>query len=157
MGLEKMLEYQKIDMGLYKLEKEYNQSKEIETSLKCKKMFEDRKENLQKLRSELDESLAMLDKIQEQVDVILAEKEWETYDVEKVNDLAELSELRKSLTKLEENYNKENKRDRSRKQENQFRNVGTHARKEEMQRDFGQKEGDFFGKGEAHSKATSSY
>lgn len=101
MELTKIIEYQKIDMDLYKLEKEYSQSKEIERLYRCKKLFDEKKDALVKLSKDLEEALAQSTKISEKIDST-AISEIEEFDPENSEDLVALEELESDFAGYED-------------------------------------------------------
>ena len=117
MELIKIIQYQKIDMELYKLEKEYGQSKEIEQIYRLRKSFEERRENLKKLKSELDESLSILKKLNAQMDDFNQATQWVEFvnilevNQENLNALAsDYTQFEEEIDQLSKNLNKVLKR-----------------------------------------------
>lgn len=102
MELAKMIQYQKIDMDLYRLEKEYSQSKEIERVYRCKKMFDEKKEALVKLAKELDDSFAQIAKFDEKITASTAADDIAKIAPETATDETALSDLDKEFSVLEE-------------------------------------------------------
>ena len=108
MELAKILQYQKIDMDLYRLEKEYSQSKEIERKRKIVKLFEDKKEALNKLSIELDELLLQVSKLDAKLDSI-ASGAITGINPEQAADEEALALLERNFNKCEEEIAAQNK------------------------------------------------
>ena len=104
MELAKILQYQKIDMELFKLEKEYSQSKEIDLKNKIIKLFEKKKEQLAKLSSELDELLLQLAKSDEKLDAC-SSGILNDIAPEKASNEKELFEVGKTIKRCEDEIN----------------------------------------------------
>lgn len=105
MELTNMLRYQKIDIGVYKLEKEFNQCKEREILLHCKKSFDAKKETLTKLSKELDATLALISQLSEKVKELLTESSWENFDIDSYTEEEVLVEDAKKFGSYEEKLN----------------------------------------------------
>lgn len=101
MELAKILQYQKIDMDLFRLEKEYSQSKEIELKNKVIKMFEKKKEVLNNLSAELDDLLLQLSKAESKLDDYIGGAITEI-DPEKANNEEELALIEKNFGRYED-------------------------------------------------------
>lgn len=102
MELDKMLQYQKTDMVIYKFEKELRQSKERELLVRCKKAFEDKKNTLIGLSKELDNTLATINKLSEAIDeLVKSGSEWNGFDANAVATEEELAKIEKEFADYE--------------------------------------------------------
>ena len=102
MELDKMLQYQKTDIVVYKLEREYQQSKERELLMRCKKAFEDKKSTLIGLSKELDNTLATITKLSETIDeLVKSGSEWNGFDANAVATEEELAKIEKDFADYE--------------------------------------------------------
>lgn len=102
MELDKMLQYQKTDIVVYKLEREYQQSKERELLLRCKKSFEEKKSTLIGLSKELDNTLATINKLSEIIDELEKNgSDWNGFDANAVTTEEELAKIEKEFADYE--------------------------------------------------------
>lgn len=102
MELDKMLQYQKTDIVVYRLEREYQQSKERELLVRCKKAFEDKKNTLIGLSKELDNTLATINKLSETiVELVKSGSEWNGFDANAVATEEELAKIEKEFADYE--------------------------------------------------------
>ena len=102
MELDKMLQYQKTDIVVYRLEREYQQSKERELLVRCKKAFEDKKNTLIGLSKELDNTLATINKLSETIDeLVKSGSEWNGFDANAVATEEELAKIEKEFADYE--------------------------------------------------------
>ncbi|MGN1043032.1 MAG: zinc ribbon domain-containing protein [Christensenellales bacterium] len=108
MELTKILEYQKIDMGVYRQEREFNQSKERELLFRCKKTFEEKKVALANLAKELDNTLLVINKLTEKLGELSAD-EWENFDVDSLSSEEELLKAEKRFNEFESKITEINK------------------------------------------------
>ncbi len=109
MELEKILEYQKIDMRVFKVEKEYNTKKEKELSAQYKKSIEEKKNLLISLAKELDATLSAIEKISEKLDA-LQTSEWDSFDFSSLDTEEKIAEAETKFDEYEKtvaNLNKE--------------------------------------------------
>lgn len=102
MELDKMLLYQKIDRDVYRLERDYQQSKERELLVRCKKAFEDKKNTLIGLSKELDNTLATINKLSETVDeLVKSGSAWNGFEANAVATEEELAKIEKEFADYE--------------------------------------------------------
>ncbi len=101
MDLKAILDYQKIDIKVYKCEKEYAQSKELEVANRCKKAFEERKKALVALGSELDAAINQFSKLEAKLSE-LSENKVNKFSAEEITDEATLSSFEKDFASYEE-------------------------------------------------------
>ena len=101
MDLKKILEYQKIDMDLYRLEKEYSQSKEIELKNKVIKLFEKKKEVLNNLSADLDDLLLQVSKTETKLDELTGRVSAEI-EPDKATDENSIIAIEKNFARYEE-------------------------------------------------------
>lgn len=103
MAINEIIKYQKLDLTLYKLEKDYSQCKEIERVYQCQTMYKARLEALTKLSKELEELYNQLSKLEEKFDEADTEKVNFKVDFESFTELQEFDDYEKKLAKYEEN------------------------------------------------------
>jgi len=127
MELTKLLQYQKIDMGVYKQEKEFTNSKERELLVHCKKTFDEKKNALVNLAKELENTLSLIGKLSEKLSELLSVSDWENFDINSIGDeekllaaetkfaeyegkIAEIKDELEKAMKKQEDIDYENKR-----------------------------------------------
>ncbi len=102
MAITEIIKYQKLDLTLYKLEKDYSQCKEIERVYQCQTMYKARLEALGKLSKELEELYQQLSKLEDRFEEIDGEKDGLKVNFESFSELDEFDEYEKKLAKHEE-------------------------------------------------------
>lgn len=105
MELNKMLQYQKTDIIVYRLERDFNQSKERELLVRCKKAFEDKKNTLIALSKELDNVLSVIEKLTAKLDEVSDIDKWVDFDVNSIKDIATLDTLEKEFDDFDAKIN----------------------------------------------------
>lgn len=99
--LEKILEYQRTDMEVYKMEKELNQSDEVKMLQRCKKTFDEKKNMLLQLHRELDEAFAQIAALDIRVEAVKTSQDESAYNPDKKEELSELIAMEKEFAKYE--------------------------------------------------------
>ncbi len=101
MDLKAILDYQKIDIKVYKYEKEYASSKELEVANRCKKAFEERKKSLVALGAELDSVINQFSKLEARLKE-LTDNKVSSFSSEEITDETTLADFEKEFTIYEE-------------------------------------------------------
>ena len=140
MELDKMLQYQKTDIVVYRLEREYQQSKERELLVRCKKAFEDKKNTLIGLSKELDNTLATINKLSETIDeLVKSGSEWNGFDANAVATEEELAKIEKEFADYEAKvteFGKELTKAVKKEDEIAYENKRLHEEMEVLNNDF---------------------
>lgn len=105
MELKNILDYQKEDMKLYKLELEFGRSEEIKKILGYKKLFDEKKASLLQLNKELDGAYAQIGAMIGKLDEAAADCDERKFDMDKIEDEQKLAELENEFIKIEEQIN----------------------------------------------------
>lgn len=103
MSVQKILEYQKIDLNIYKKEKAFAQSAEMKHMVTCKEEIKNKKKTLEDLVAELDKSYALLGALESKIAEFDPEKADLVTDFADYNDIKEFDRYEKDLAKYEEN------------------------------------------------------
>lgn len=101
MNLQQILQYQKIDMQVYKIEKEYLQMKERENVLRLKNSFIQKNGDLKQLDANLTEALKTLEEVSVKIDAIVAEKLLKV-NLDNMQDEQTFNEMFKEITRYDE-------------------------------------------------------
>lgn len=102
MSVQKILEYQKIDMNVYKIEKDFAQSEQAKRVMSRKSEIKNKRDMLDTLASELEKSYALLNSLEQKLLYEDAQgKEFET-DFSDFSDLKDFDKYEKNFTKYEE-------------------------------------------------------
>lgn len=110
MAISDIIEYQKLDLTLYNLEREYANSAEIKRVYQYQKLYKDRLETLVKLNSELEELYNQLARLDTKFEEIYAEKDaFFAVTFADFEEISEFEEYEKKLAKYEENLINVNK------------------------------------------------
>ena len=104
MELEKILQYQKIDMKVYKIEKEYLQMKEIENMKRIVKTYAAKNNDLKQLEANLKDALATLESVSAKIDAIVSEK-LQKIDMDNLSDEQALNDAYKLISQYDEEVN----------------------------------------------------
>lgn len=102
MAISDIIKYQKLDLTLYNLEREYSQSVEIKRVYHFQKLYKDRLDTLVKLNSELEELYNQLARLETKFDEINLERSAFEVDFQQFQEIKEFEEYEKSLAKYED-------------------------------------------------------
>lgn len=97
-----ILEYQKIDMSVYSLEKEFRKSDQVRALKIIHKKYRENKEILDQLTKEASDLMATFQKSSQKINEIEEFDKEIDEEVSQINDLSELDLYNKSLIKYEE-------------------------------------------------------
>lgn len=103
MSVQKMLEYQKIDLNIYKKEKALAQSDEMKLMVKCKATVKSKKESLSDLLSELDKCYAILASLDGKFSDYTPEKASLDSNLGDFTDIKQFDHYEANLKKYEDN------------------------------------------------------
>ena len=101
MELEKILRYQKIDMQVYKIEKDYLQMKEIENMKRILKTYAGKNNDLKQLESNLNDAFVEVKDLSDKIDALVAEK-LQKVNLDDLIDEQTLNEMFKLISKYDE-------------------------------------------------------
>lgn len=102
MQLNKILEYQKIDMNVYNLEKEFRKSNEVKGLKLIQQKYKEKKDILEQITKEANELMNAFQKNTQKISELDTLENYVHDDISKINDLSELDLYNKSLIKYEE-------------------------------------------------------
>lgn len=103
MAISDIIKYQKLDLTLYNLEKDYIQSTEIKRVYNCQNMYKARLDALVKLNKELEELYVQLTKLEAKFDEVDADKANYNVKFEEFTEIKEFEDYERNLAKYEEN------------------------------------------------------
>ena len=109
MSAQKLLEYQKIDMNIYKIERAYQQSDEMRRLAQCKAEVKNKRDSLNNLVTELDKCYAMLSALEGKLNEIIEEGKTLDTDFSDFAEIKDYDKYEKDLAKHEENVSNINK------------------------------------------------
>ncbi|MBR1747964.1 MAG: hypothetical protein IJ735_07145 [Clostridia bacterium] len=101
MELEKILQYQKIDMEVYKIEKEYLQLKELENMKRILKTYAGKNNDLKQLDTSLTEALNDIERISTKIDELVSTK-LQKLDLDSLTDQQSLHSMYKLISSYDE-------------------------------------------------------
>lgn len=102
MAIPDMIKYQKLDLTLYNLEKDYIQSTEIKRVYNCQNMYKARLDTLVKLNKELEDLYAQLAKLEIRFDEVDLDKESFTVSFDNFVEIKQYEDYERNLAKYEE-------------------------------------------------------
>lgn len=110
MTAQKLLDYQKIDLNIYKIEKSYQQSEEMKRLVACREEIKNKRDLLNTLASELDKCYANLTALEKKLNEVEEESNKLDMDFADFSDIKDFDKYEKDLAKVEEtvaNLNKD--------------------------------------------------
>ena len=103
MSVQKILEYQQIDLNIYKKEKDFAQSNEMKRMVLCKEEVKNKREMLDSLVKELNKCYTLLSTLEKKLDEEDSNRSSFETDFSDYTDIKDFERYEKSLTKYEEN------------------------------------------------------